>query len=250
MKKNLSFHWLWMSIFLLMTFTSGKAFQQKFIINNLALHTIRSVFFGNVYVENFDNLLRLDYERSVCRLKWYLSFVEDTKGNLSRRYLLWQEVLRCEPIFINFLAIILPEDQELAHTAIELHPRSAESWFWLVDALIESEGSSTYLRPQKEENRSKLIQLYIRGLEVDPYDSLRWRELGDLLQPVDKKAAIEAYLQSCFTGDIGSNGCFRAGQTAEELGDIENAIRYYRYSRWTNALKRADKLEASIDLTK
>jgi tetratricopeptide (TPR) repeat protein len=97
-----------------------------------------------------------------------------------------------------------------------------------------------------QEEPERAIQLYQDGLQRKPTDGIRWRELGDLLYEKDPQAAIEAYLQSCHRGDPGSNGCYRAGRTAEELGDLEAAIRYYRLSQWSRALERADELEKQL----
>lgn len=88
---------------------------------------------------------------------------------------------------------------------------------------------------------------YYELLLLRPHDGVYWRELGDLLREHDPNAAIEAYLQSCRNGDPGSNGCYRAGLTAESQGDYENAIQYYRYSKWEGALKRAVELEAQLE---
>jgi len=99
-------------------------------------------------------------------------------------------------------------------------------------------------------NRREIVALFREGLALDPRDGLRWRELGDALRSLDPKEAIEAYLQSCFNGDPGANGCYRAGLTAEQLSDYENAIRYYRYSRWEGALNRANQLEAQLSASK
>jgi len=73
--------------------------------------------------------------------------------------------------------------------------------------------------------------------------------LGDLLRERDPQAAIHAYLESCHNGDPGSNGCWRAGLTAESQGDLEAAIRYYRLSRNSGYQGRADLLEQQLHLT-
>ena len=97
-----------------------------------------------------------------------------------------------------------------------------------------------------EERPLEAIDLYHRLLELRPYDGVLWRELGDLLVEKDPYAAIEAYLQSCYNKDPGAHGCYNAGRTAENLGDLDAAIRYYRLSKWSGALERADALEAQL----
>jgi len=92
----------------------------------------------------------------------------------------------------------------------------------------------------------RAIQLYRQGLERKPYDGVRWYELGDLLSKTNPQAALEAYLQSCHKGDPGSHGCYGAGRIAEELGEFQSAILYYRMSKWEYALQRAAQLEQSL----
>ncbi len=93
------------------------------------------------------------------------------------------------------------------------------------------------------------VALYRQGLQSKPMDGIRWRELGDLLSTSDPHAAIEAYLQSCYNRDPGSNGCWRAGLTAEKLGELETAISYYRLSQFAGALERAKELERRLQAT-
>lgn len=97
-----------------------------------------------------------------------------------------------------------------------------------------------------QESPEEAIELYREAFQLKAYDSIHWREFGDLLRVSYPDAAIEAYLKSCEYGDAGSNGCYRAGLTAEQLGDFQAAIRYYRLSRWSGALERADQLEQQL----
>lgn len=94
---------------------------------------------------------------------------------------------------------------------------------------------------------SEGIRLYEEDLRLYPDDGYHWREFGDVLVKNNQPgSAIEAYLQSCYQGDPGSNGCYRAGLTAEGMGDITDAIRYYRLSKWSVSLERADQLEKQL----
>ena len=60
------------------------------------------------------------------------------------------------------------------------------------------------------------------------------------------RSLIAVYLESCCKGDPGSNDSYRAGLTAEQLGDLPAAIRYLRLSRYSGALERADRLESQL----
>ncbi|MGC8838813.1 MAG: hypothetical protein ACP5UM_10400, partial [Anaerolineae bacterium] len=62
----------------------------------------------------------------------------------------------------------------------------------------------------------------------------------------DPEAAIQAYLNSCTYGDPGSNGCYRAGKTAERLGDYARAAQYYRLSRNEGIRQLATEMEKKV----
>jgi tetratricopeptide (TPR) repeat protein len=128
------------------------------------------------------------------------------------------------------MAVLAHDDEPLARQAIQKQPGSAAAYFWLAEIIVGE-------RPQEA------IRVYRQGLELDPTDGVRWKALGDLLVERDPNGAIEAYLQSCINGDPGANGCWGAGGTAEQQGDIAAAISYYRLSNWEVALQRADELE-------
>lgn len=144
---------------------------------------------------------------------------------------------------------MVDEEKVFDEHAIQTQTETAEGWFWLaeLDYAVLKVDSAHNLSEQKRSNASVYIQA---GLERDPTDGLRWRELGGLLRVNDPHAAINAYLQSCSSGDPGYNVCWQADNLAEELGDIENAIHYYRYSRWEGALIRAAELEAQLNYQK
>lgn len=59
----------------------------------------------------------------------------------------------------------------------------------------------------------------------------------------DALAALGAYEQSCNQGDPGANGCWKAGQTAEAMGDILLAIELYQASYYPAARDRAHALQ-------
>jgi len=114
------------------------------------------------------------------------------------------------------------------------------------DPLLQPEPQFIMASILAKSQPERAIQLYRQGLQRKPYDGVRWYELGDLLSKTDPQAAIEAYLQSCYNGDPGNHGCYGAGLVAEEQGDIQSAIRYYRMSRWEGALQRAGRLEQTL----
>ena len=147
----------------------------------------------------------------------------------------WVEAMRCSPRYVPMALRILPDHRSLAlaETAVQVQPNSADAWFWLAEV-------------RSQEDPQAAIELYRHGLALRPTDGRRWVALGNLLVSRDPQAAIEAYLQACKHGDPGSNGCWNAGKTAERLGDIPAAIRYYRLSQWSVAQSRAAQLEQQL----
>ncbi len=168
-----------------------------------------------------------------CSTYWFRGLLAHAMNDTDVRDKAWVEAMRCSAHYVPMVLATLPDYRFLAESAVQAQPNSADAWFSLA-------------KTRSQEDPQAAIELYHRGLALRPTDGLRWRELGDLLASRDPQAAIEAYLQSCHNGDPGSNGCYYAGKTAERLGDIQAAIRYYRLSRWSGALGRAGYLEQQL----
>jgi len=179
-----------------------------------------------------------------CRGSWFRGFLAQSQGDRISRDYEWRVSIHCNSRYVIFLHAILLRNISLAEYAVQIHPGIAEGWFWLAEATGGFENNE--FQDLNDTNRTDVITYLRKGLQFDPTDGLRWRLMGDLLRSADPQAAIDAYLQSCFNGDPGSNGCWRAGQIAEQVGEIESAIHYYRYSAWGGALNRADELEARL----
>jgi O-antigen ligase len=165
-----------------------------------------------------------------CRVHWYRGLLEDAIEDRPARNASWGTVLGCGPEFIPLMTVLAPADEALAREAIDQQPDSAVAYFWLAESVAGR-------RPQEA------VVAYRQGLALAPDDGVRWQALGDLLVERDLDGAVEAYLQSCYNGDPGANGCWRAGRVAEEQGNRAAAIAYYRLSKWDGALQRADELE-------
>lgn len=170
-------------------------------------------------------------EGAACRVGWYRGLIENAAADLAARNASWGRVLSCADEFIPFMAVLAPTDTELAQLATDIQPESAAAHFWLAESVVA-------------ERPLEAIAAYQAGLTLAPQDGVRWQILGDMLIERDPQAAIAAYLQACTNGDPGANGCWRAGNAAEQQGDITAAIAYYRLSKWDVALQRADELES------
>jgi tetratricopeptide (TPR) repeat protein len=169
-----------------------------------------------------------------CSVHWFRGLLAHAVGDEHARDKAWVEAMRCSPRYVRMASAILPDRHSLAELAVLVQPNSADAWFWLA-------------RLHSEEDLQGAIELYRCGLALRPADGLGWLELGRLLiKSGDPQAALEAFLQSCRHGDPGVNACWGAGQTAEKMGNIQAAIRYYRLSRWPVARDRAAKLEQQV----
>jgi tetratricopeptide (TPR) repeat protein len=168
-----------------------------------------------------------------CSAHWFRGLLAHAVGDEYARDRAWVEAMRCSPHYVRMVSATLPDRQALAELVVLVQPNSADAWFWLA-------------RVRGKEDPQAAIELYRRGLALRPTDGESWQELGELLASQDPQAAIAAFLQCCYNGDPGYNGCWHAGQTAEQLGDIQAAIRYYRLSHWPIARDRAAKLEQQL----
>ena len=168
-----------------------------------------------------------------CRVYWMQGLLQGSRGKLTARNVNFMDAIKCDNSLVIFLHSLYPEDQELAQLALNNAPDSAEAMFWMAELLATKDPVMAR-------------QLLAKGLEIEPSDGLRWRIYGDLLWNRDPYAAIQAFLQSCYNGDPGSNGCYRAGLVAEGLGDYQAAIEYYRLSKNSASLERANHLEAQL----
>ncbi len=168
--------------------------------------------------------------RRNCRAGWLAGKVAQARDRPRQRDDTWADLLRCSDAFVPLVAAELPDHRRLAEQAVEVQPDSAAAHFWLAR-----------LR-QTARDLTEAERLYRRGLELAPTDGKAWLDLGRLLAPADPRAALDAFIRSCRYGDPGANACLAAGDTAEQLGDIELAIRYYRKSRFRLARERAEQL--------
>ncbi len=167
-----------------------------------------------------------------CRAGWLAGKVAQARDRPGQRDDAWADLLRCSDAFVPLVADELPGDRRLAEQAVQVQPSSAAAHFWLARIRVA------------ERDHDDAERLYRRGLELAPGHGLAWLELGRLLAPEDRQAALAAFIKSCHRGDPGANACLAAGITAERLGDVELALRYYRKSRLHRARERVEQLLA------
>ena len=196
-------------------------------LNIHATRAVRAVLTGGDPSDPRVELLHLE----TCRAWWLVGHLDQAAGDLAGRDAAWAEYLSCADDVPAVMTAAVPDHRELARHALVRHPESAAASFWAARTVRDSDPEDA-------------VALYRRGLAIDPSNGRAWIELGDLLIQDEPVAALGAYVEGCRHGDPGLNGCWRAGQAAERLGEIDLAIRTYRRSRWQRARQRAEEIDA------
>lgn len=202
-------------------------------VNQAAVAMVRGWFSSKVSLGEAQALLASPFLADDCRALWLQGLVAHAQGREAGRDDAWTRWLQCPQARVAFVEAVTGDDISWAERSVRLAPQDAEGWFWLARLRADSDPDGA-------------IALYRQGFARNPVDALRWRELGDLLAGRDPGGAILAYLNSCYYGDPGSNGCYRAGKTAERLGDWGRAAQYYRLSRNEEVRRLAVEMEKRL----
>jgi tetratricopeptide (TPR) repeat protein len=170
-----------------------------------------------------------------CPQIWLTGMIAGQRGDHTAQRQAFKQVMRCSPDYLPLIQAVLPKDLEIAQLATQYYPMNAKAWFWLGEAAILTD-------PHEAQ------QAYFRTVALAPHNGLGWCRLGISYQQTSElEKAAEAYLNCCLNADPGKNGCVNAGRVMEQLGDLNQAIEYYRLSQWEEALKRAKELDAMLN---
>ena len=200
-----------------------------------ALNFLETIVSADPHSNDIDQALDA-FVHEHCRVLWLQGVVADRRDRVEQRDRAWDEAFACAPEHIVFARALAPESTVLPRQAMKRQPDTGAGWFWLAEL-------------RRQEAPTEAVQLLRKGLSLDPSNGLGWRYLGDLLRKTDPEEAIHAYLQACYWGDPGYHGCYGAGRTAEQLGQYERAITYYRLSNWSGARERIQVLQEEQNLT-
>jgi len=172
---------------------------------------------------------------SGCNHIWLAAAEAGRRGDLTEQRQFWEQALSCSPGNVSLLQKVLPLDVDMARLATQAYPDNPSAWFWFGEAIAPTDHLSAR-------------QAYLRTVALNPGDGLAWCRLGSNYESSGQiELAWNAFVNCCYHGDPGMNGCYGAGRMMEKFGNIQQAIRYYRLSRWQGALDRADKLEAQLN---
>lgn len=169
-----------------------------------------------------------------CHFHWIELSLNSGPQSYSSNNQIGENMVRCSKVFMRMVRFRYPLERNLAELAVQMYPDDTFPLYWLA----ESMGKKT--TPEKK-------PIFERILAINPKDGVAWRYMG-IIYVTEKNipAAIQAHINSCMYGDPGSNGCFNAGVLFEQIGDYENALYYYRLSRWIKSQEAADMLEAKL----
>jgi tetratricopeptide (TPR) repeat protein len=213
-------------------------------IGLLSLYVLAIAFLGggflwNAWQWNWTNLRLLRGQAVItssgCAHTWLAGMAAGQRRDLSTQHQSLEQALGCSPAYVTLVQAVYPADQELARLAAQTYPASARAWFWLGETLASND------LPAARE-------AYLHTVTLAPHHALAWCRLGRNSESSgDLGKASAAWLACCLNGDPGKNGCWGAGRMMEQLGNLPQAILYYRLSRWQGALDRAQLLSVSLN---
>jgi len=141
------------------------------------------------------------------------------------------KLMPCSPVYMDMIRDLAPTDATLAAQARELYPDLVEPLYWL------GESNGGYSAPAN-------LPLYQQIVTEHPKEGLAWCYLGYQYESAgDLQASLEARINCCYNGDPGSNGCANAGRLLEGKQQYQEAIHYYRLSKWGPSQEAAKRLE-------
>lgn len=178
---------------------------------------------------SYDDLVDQD-----CRARWFAGNVAAAQQDSSARDASLRALIICHPEYALMVRAAQPKNRELGTAFAALYPMEAWGWFWLAEAVRDSDPVAA-------------IEHYRHGLNLDPKQGVAWCGLGNILEKrQDLQAARESFANCCTFGDPDLTGCWNAGKISEELGDLPAAIHFYRTSGRENAHERARELEGLL----
>jgi hypothetical protein len=173
-----------------------------------------------------------------CQQTW----LRTAAGSANRSYFIPPEdvsrLLACDEPYVSLISAIQPKNYQAASMAVSLYPENPHVWFWLGDT-IQTVAPATALAA------------FSHVVSLEPTNGLAWCRIGTIDEKVGQtQTATDAYLRCCLNSDPEVKGCFGAGQMMEKLGNLRQAIVYYRMSTWDKSLQRADVLESKLNPVK
>jgi tetratricopeptide (TPR) repeat protein len=184
---------------------------------------------------------------SDCPHIWLVARSATIRGDMLARRQAYKQAINCSPANLYVVQSFFPSDLNLAQQAAKDYPQSPEAWFWVGNAvvpanIIVSHDTADLLIAQ---------QAYQKTVELAPRYGLAWCGLGLSSRLMDEwEKASQAYLTCCLNGDPGKFGCEGAGYVMEQLGNLQQAIIYYRLSSYQRALERAKVLEEQLSINR
>ncbi|OJX38340.1 MAG: hypothetical protein BGO78_10080 [Chloroflexi bacterium 44-23] len=170
--------------------------------------------------------------KNSCHIQWLNAISTFYKNEPDRD--LFYKTFTCMKESVDMTYFLLPKDVFLAKVAINLYPEDVNNYYWLLASLEESDVNLA----------AKLSKEFV---VLFPTDALLWGMSGRLLWlNAQYEDALQAYINACKINDRVSNGCYYVGISYRSLGDLVEAIKYFRLSIFPSSQLEADNLEAQL----
>jgi tetratricopeptide (TPR) repeat protein len=228
--ENKFFRYFFPVLFIFFVFSQGDVFY----LNQFALLTVKSLVVSREKELKDINPVTAKSGFFDCRLKWLEITKSEERFQVNNQPIEIEKLLSCGQIYLHLLNSKFPKNKGLALKAVEMLPAQTLPYYWLANS-----SNSLFSEETKP--------IFEKILEINPKDGLAWRYLGIvLLQEGDIPLAIQANINCCKYGDPGSNGCWNAGRLYEQEGQYDQAIYYYRLSKWQPSQEAAVRLESQL----
>jgi len=201
----------------------------NFQLNQLAVQTSKKIFTGKLSGDGQNQIDSLD-----CHKNWLeaVSLYYKPNEEVSREFFI--KAIYCSEFHLHLVKKFLPRDKLLAELAIKEYPNITIGLYWLIDCIDK----------QEEET---ILSLYHQIVSMNPEDGYAWRPIGrDYEQKKMFDEALRAYILSCNNNDPFGSACHSAAVLFENKGDMVNALKFYKLSRWEKSIPEIERLEKSI----
>jgi len=223
--------WVLLAAILLLSLVQGQEFLR---LNVQSLQVVKASFSPEVESNSVIQISSMHDPTLNCHLRWFELVLKYRQQPVNPDDPIFGEVISCSPLQMRMLRKMFPSSLTLAQIASSAYPGDPYPLYWIIE--ITDPGISVQSKP--------LIE---KILSIDPTEGVAWRYLGIIyLKEGNIPAAIDAHINCCLNGDPGVNGCYNAGRLLEEQGNYNEALYYYRLSRWPTSQQVADRLEIII----
>jgi tetratricopeptide (TPR) repeat protein len=223
--------WVLLAAILLLSLVQG---QEILRLNVHSLQVVKASFDPAEISNPVTRSISISDPTLNCHLRWFELLLKYRQQPVDSDDPIFGEVISCSSLIMRMLRKMYPMNLELAKLSALTYPDQTFPLYWIFDI------TNSPINPNSRDLIEKII-------ELNPKEGLAWRYLGLIyLQEGNISEAISAHINSCLNGDPGFHGCHGAGSLLEQEGEYDQAIYFYRLSRWQVSQQKADDLEKRI----